>query len=245
LQQFARERPGRRIERLHGVRIEPFNVERIGETCASLEAHTSTLRAISVSGFVVYFVIFPGLLLVAGLRATLVALIPAVILLSVLAAVWYHRAARRLLPFTPKVDLYGNIVRLVLFPISTLRCTDLISYRLLSIYDPIAVAMVLRGKDDAGKLATREMLALRYGSASALDEPACAAITEYRQVRLSLLERFCSQRQLPVASWDSQPNADNPSCLTYCPCCGVQYMLSEGFCADCADIVLQPLKPTR
>jgi hypothetical protein len=164
------------------------------------------------------------------------------ILLSVAAAFFYRRAVTVLLPSTPKLDIYGNMAKLILYPISSLRCAEVVSYHILSTYDPIAVAAAVCEPDDAARIAVREMVRLLYGSAPrALEDQTCAAIVEYRESRLRLIEWFCSEHNIPIGDWRSAPSAEDPGCLSYCPSCGVQYRFEEGVCGDCTGIVLQPL----
>jgi len=180
-----------------------------------------------------------------GLNGASLRVFPAAMLLSVTAAFWYRRAAQVLLPSTPRLDIYGNMVKLVFYPISSLRCAEIISYHLLSIYDPIAVAAAVCGPDDAARLAVREMVRLQYGSdPSAFEDQTCAAIAEYQQSRLRLIESFCAEQDIPIGDWRSAPSAESAECLTYCPSCGVQYRLAEGVCTDCTSVVLQPVKVT-
>jgi hypothetical protein len=220
-----------------------FDVKRIEDAYTTLKRHASPLRAVSMTLFLVSFVLFPILLAVVGLNVSLVSVIPAVVFLSTAAAILYRKAVQVLMPSTPRIDIYGNMAKFILYPISALRSVDLISYRLLSSYEPIAVAAVLCGEKAAARLAIKEMAVLRYGAVrSQVDEPVFAALKEHRETRCSAVQAFCSQQGVPISGWDSQPTAESGECKTYCPSCGIQYTLAAGIC-DCNNIVLQPLRP--
>jgi hypothetical protein len=166
-----------------------------------------------------------------------------IVVLSATAAVLYRAAARALLPSIATLDLYGNMLKLVLYPIAALRCTETISYHLLAGYDPIAVIAGLAGKDVAARLAIRELVRLRYISTPAtFDEQMAAAISEYKQTRIDMIESFCSEHDIPIAGWQLAPSADDMECITYCPCCRAQYRIAEGTCVDCRNVMLQPLR---
>ncbi len=242
--QLSKAQPEQRTERLKRLRAEPFNTERIEQAYTHLRGHSSLLRWVSIGLFIACFVVFPFLVSLVGLKASLLSLFPVVVFLSIVVAIHYYRAVRVLMPDLPKVDLYGNIAKLLLYPISMLRCTELLSYRFLMDYDPIAVATVLCTKEDAAKLAIREMVTLQYASSPSVENSINNSIKEYRQARLTLIESFCCQQNIPIDSWNSPPNPEADS-VTYCPACCVQYSLSEGVCVDCTDIVLQPLKASR
>lgn len=240
--QLAKSEPQRRAKKLGKVLAKTFDVERVEDVCAALQRHASPLRAVSMCLFLVCFVLFPILLAAVGLHVSLVFIIPAVLLLSAVTAILYQRAVRVLMPLTPRIDIYGNMAKFIFYPISALRSVDLISYRLLSAYDPIAVSAVLCGENTAARLAIKEMAALRYGAVRAeTEDSVSSAIKDYRQARYSAVLAFCSQQSIPISDWDSQPTAEDGACMTYCPSCGIQYTIHEGIC-DCNNIVLQTMK---
>jgi hypothetical protein len=243
--QLFEARPEQRTERLRSLRAEPFNTENIEQACSILRSQSSTLRSVSMSLFLVCFVVFPCLVSLIGLNASLLWLFPVVVLFAIVVVVYYHRAARVLMPALPKVDLYGNMAKLLLYPISTLRSTELLSYHFLKDYDPIAVAAVLCTKEDAARLAVTEMVNLQYASGPSAGDSICTALKEHRQSRLALIQSFCAQQNISIDFWNSPPNPESKDSLTYCPACGVQYRLSEGVCVDCKNILLQPLKMVR
>jgi hypothetical protein len=163
-------------------------------------------------------------------------------LLSICCAVLCQKKARLLNPQAPTLDLYVKIAKLVLYPIAATRCMDLLSYDFLSAFDPVAVAAVLCGKEQAARLAAKEWVVLRYTTVPAeADAASIEAIDEYRAARLHLLESFSAQHGLPLRAITEPPAPSDGRCKTYCPCCGAQYTLSDGLCTGCPNMVLQPL----
>jgi hypothetical protein len=169
-----------------------FNLDGIATACKSLQNQVSWLRYTSKAMFILSFLIFPALVFFVGLTPALLAVLPLVIFLTISSAFLYRRAALLMRPPIPKTDLYGNFVKLLLYPLSILRCVELISYQLLSIYDPVAITAVLCGKDEAAKLAAKEIAVLRYSAGpSDTDNMTLECVREYRRSRIALLESFC------------------------------------------------------
>jgi hypothetical protein len=119
---------------------------------------------------------------------------------------------------------------------------DLLSRDSLAAFDPIAVMTLLCGREQAARLAARELVILRCSAPPReVNTDSKLAIAEYRAARLQLLEWFITQQGLPVRALIDPPHQTDETCETYCPVCGAQFRLSEGVCPDCPDVLLQPL----
>jgi hypothetical protein len=176
-----------------------------------------------------------------GLRATLPPTAATVLLSSIYVAALYWRSAKLIAPSATALDLYGNAIKVALFPIAAIRCMDLLSRDCLAAFDPIAVTTVLCGREQAACLAAREMVILRCGTPQELGTTSRVMIAEYRAARLQLLESFVAQQGLPVQAFIDPPSQTDETCETYCPACGAQFRRADGVCPDCPNILLQPL----
>ena len=94
----------------------------------------------------------------------------------------------------------------MLYPISAVRCMDLLSRDCLATFDPIAVATALCGSEAGARLAARELIILRCAvTTQGVDSDSKGAIAEYRAARLQLLESFVTQQGLPVQALIDPP----------------------------------------
>jgi hypothetical protein len=226
----------------HSLDAARFDLDRINEACAIMLRRTSSIRRISLALLAVCFGLFPACLYFLGLRATLLPGAAVVLLASICIAALYWRSVSLIATGTTSLDLYGNVARLVLYPISAIRCMDLLSRSSLAAFDPIAVTTVLCGREQGARLAARELVILRYSLApQEVDTDSRMAIAEYRVARLHLLESFITQQGLLVQAFVDPPAQPDGVCETYCPVCRAQFKLSEGVCPDCPNILLQPL----
>jgi hypothetical protein len=228
----------RRIEKYEETQ---FNVSDIRKRASDFRDQTAVLNLLAPVQFFLCFVVFPASLAFLTLRLAVLGLAPIVFAVCVRSAVLYFRTAKRLFPDGSRVDLYGNTVKLLLYPIASMRSVDLLSAHLMSAYDPIAVLTAFDRSADAARLLAEEVTKLRYRAiAENLDETEARAIRDYRMRRLKRLEQFGAHYKLPF--WTLlQPRPAEPGCLSYCPLCKTQYKVSSGACSDCRDMILQPI----
>lgn len=223
-----------------------FDLNGIKEACAELRGQTSGVRRMTLALLAVCFGLFPACLFFLGVRATLPPAAVVVFLASICIAALYRRSIRLIAPRTPALDLYVNMAKLVLYPISAIRCMDLLSRECLATFDPIAVATVLCGCEAGARLAAGELIILRCTvTPQGVDSDSKGAMNEYRAARVQLLEWFITQHALPVQAFIDPPAPSDESCLTYCPVCRSQFRLPEGACHDCTGILLQPLRISK
>jgi len=216
-----------------------FDLDRIRDTCVTLRQQTVGIRRATIILLVACFALFPACLALIGLRATLAPAAVVALLVSMFIAGLYVRWAKVIAQGTTSLDVYGNAVRLMLYPFSAIRCADLLTRNSLAAFDPIAVATALCSPEKAARLALTEIAILRYGVL-----PQESDIAEYRAARLELLDSFVKKQGLPVQELIGPRQAET-CCQTYCPACAAQFRLVEGVCPDCRDIVLQPLQSSN
>jgi hypothetical protein len=219
-----------------------FDADAISEAFALIRRRTSSLRKLVMVLLAVWFGLFPACLFRFGVRATLRPAAAVIFAVSACVAALYQRNARLINPEMTAMDLYGNVTRFVLYPISAIRCMDYISRDTLAAFDPIAVTALLCGHERSARLAAMELTSLRYGIAPQDVELAVrSAISEYRAARRQLLEYFAVQLKLPVKAFMDPPVRSDKASKTYCPICRAQFRLSEGVCPDCPDVLLHAL----
>lgn len=224
--------------------LEPtrFDDDPIIEAFAILRRRTSGLRKLVMVLLAVWFGLFPACLFRFGVRATLRPAAAVIFAVSACVAALYQRNARLINPGITAMDLYGNVTKFVLYPISAIRCMDYISRDTLAAFDPIAVTALLCGHERSACLAARELTSLRYGIAPQdADLAVRSAISEYRAARRQLVESFAAQLKLPVQAFMDPPAQSDKASKTYCPICRAQFRLSEGVCPDCPDVLLHSL----
>jgi hypothetical protein len=223
-----------------------FDLDGIREGWATLGDETCGARTIALALFAVCFGLFPGCILLLGLKAALPPTAAVVLVSSIYIAALYRRSAGPIAPGATALDLYGNLVKLVLYPIAAIRCMDLLSRDSLAAFDPIAVTALLCDREQAAHLAARELVILRFSlPPQEVNTDSKLAIAEYRAARLQLLESFVAQQGLPVQAFIDPPAQTDETCKTYCPVCGAQFKRATGVCSDCPSILLQPLRTVK
>jgi hypothetical protein len=121
----------------YSAKQESFDAKQIERKVEAVSRELVILRVVTGFLFVVIFGLFPVVASIRGVGGALLAVVPLVVTASVSSAVLYFRKAQILSPEISTVVLYGNAVKLSLYPISALRAVELLSYRVLSSYDPI------------------------------------------------------------------------------------------------------------
>jgi hypothetical protein len=163
------------------------------------------------------------------------------ILCGTLAALSLKRAVAFITPWRSKLNHYGDLAKLVLYPVSGMRATELVSFETLSVFDPAAVVAAFGHAETAARLAATEIVSLRYRTEDAADAQLHRARQEYSETRCALLESYCSENSLPLEQFLAPPPPIEAGSLSYCPTCRAQYRIRTGHCTDCPDIELQAL----
>ncbi len=216
-----------------------FDVRTLESRLAQFQNRTIWIRVFATTMFSLCFFAFPTILFMSDLSRALLAVGPAAFLLGLGSAIAYSRLADELLPELPKIDKFGNCVKLVLYPLSVIRSVELLSFHFLEGYDGRAGTLALSGKALAEEQARKEIQSLRY-TANPADGDGLGA---HRARLIAAVEDFCKVHGLALASLP--PRDVQAGCVTYCPSCGTQYQLAAGFCADCEGVALLAIHPPR
>ena len=144
-------------------------------------------------------------------------------------------AHRKLYP-AAKADRYKKLGLLILSPAGVARATAILSRDLLVQYHPLAVASALLSTDDFRKFASETVRDWYH--------PLDSATKLHPQLHQALqdaMEKIIVDAKLSTEELLSIEDAVEASAKTYCPRCGANYSIEEGFCADCPTIKLIPV----
>lgn len=242
LETLRQSRIGERSDATQRIERWRFDTAAIRERHRQLLEASTSLGQVAVLQFSICFLLFPALLLLAGPRAAILVSGPLLLALGTAAAILYGRAAAAQLPWFSRWQRLGIQVKLILYPVATLRLPQLLCWECLSGFDPVAVLATLAGSWPAAEMAAGELLTLRYQSeAETVDEAHREERQQYREARRQALERFSGEQSLPLEVILRPPDRSQSDARTYCPLCRSQYLIAGGACTDCPDVVLQPL----
>ena len=140
-----------------------------------------------------------------------------------------------------RLERWGTLLHLALYPIAVVRCLDRFSLHLLARYETVAVTSVLCGRREVERAALRQFGELdEMAGAGRGDVRTEMEIKPYVARTQSALIEFLKGMQIDAAALLRPPDCAEQNCLSYCPVCRVQYTVPEGECADCV-IRLRPL----
>ena len=102
------------LRKIQASEKKSFDVKAINASLTDLRQRTRLLRAFSATQSAVCWVLLPGAALGVGITTALLVLGPVALATSVAAAFSYRKVAAVLCTQQPKVDYYGNLVKLIL-----------------------------------------------------------------------------------------------------------------------------------
>jgi hypothetical protein len=181
------------------------------------------------------FVGAPLLVSFFGLEQMIIPVAGAMVLFAVWIAIMFFRAHRRFYP-ADSLERLENLLKMILCPPVSLRAADVLTKNLLARFSPVAVASVLEGPGEK-QFVRAFVLDLQYPLKHEItDEKAVETIDwmNAQQLRscLSLIERV--DRFNDVLG----PTEREGDSVSYCPRCGVQFVVEKGQCPDCPGVEL-------
>jgi hypothetical protein len=199
---------------------------------------TRWVRALSIAIAILALLIFPLAAAFVGLAAAIVAIGPVSVSVSIWTSVLYARLLRHYEPALPKLEKWGVVLHVALYPLAVIRCLDRLSLPLLARYNAVAVASVLCARPEVEAAARRELGVLQEIASREISPGAC--LTE----RLSALSEFLQRVRIDPGALQRQPAPAAENCRSYCPVCRTQYTVAGSVCADCG-VALLPLAPSE
>lgn len=217
-----------------------LDVQGLQRTVDHFLLETKTLRAVVTANCLSTLVLFPIMVAIVGLRAAILPAAVIAILLSVVTAAVFAKIWDDFYSDKSPTDKWGAVIKMVLYPVSSLRCIEALSLPLLNEWHRVAVAYQLCDLETARKIARTILAELLYGSGEE-DDTNRVVLNEIRELERVAVVRFLTVKGVSVEELMCPPELSDSLCKSYCPKCMAQFVHSSGVCSDCGNVVLQTI----
>lgn len=198
------------------------------------EAVVGPIRWLCSLSFVFMFVAMPVAVTIFGLERLIIPLAVAMVLLAMQTAFMFYRAHRKLFPRESQ-ERFENVAKMILCPPVSLRAADVLTRNALSEFNPLVVASVLEGANEP-RFVRGFVLDLQHPLLHEVTEEKASETVNWMAVEQLRLTREHVQRAGLAHLFG--PTARDGDSLSYCPRCGVQFVVTNGECPDCPGVAL-------
>ena len=214
---------------------EQFDAKKVKGVWAKAEEAIAPIASLCSLLFVFLFVVTPILVTSFGLDRLIIPIAAVMVVLAWQIAVISFLAHRKLYPGETQERL-ESLIKMILCPPIALRAADVLTKNLLSDFSPVTVASVLSGPGEkqfvrAVVLDLQHPLKHEVTDAKAEETVNWMAAQQLRSC-LTLLERV---RRFAGVLGPTEREGDS---VSYCPRCGVQFVVDERECPDCPGVEL-------
>lgn len=189
---------------------------------------TVYLDSLCLCLFLFLFLLAPAAIYKFGLRFLWPSLLLILILFSALTLWAFRRARRRLYPREKGGD-FQHLFTIALSPFAAIRAIDHLAGDLLENFHPVAVGFALLAEKDFLKFAEMQLRMTKFIAHDLILEKSITG--------------FLSSQKIDSQGLLKAPTAEDDRSRTYCPACLTQYVLEQGTCRDCDEVILEPLRP--
>lgn len=228
-------KPARRESLLHSWLAKQFDARAATRLWHEAEETIGVIRWACSIFFVVLFVAVPAVVTLYGLERLIIPVAVGILALALQIAFLFFRAHRKLYP-AESHERFENTLKMILCPPVSLRAADVLTRNLLAEYSPIVVANVLGCEQ---KFAREFVLDLQHPLKHEVsDDDAAETIGWMSAAQLkACLEHVARDRKTAAKSLLQAAQREGDS-VSYCPRCGVQFVVGDGECPDCPGVVL-------
>lgn len=238
IRRLVKASPADRESLLRILAAESFDATAARAAVAACRASTRALRILCNLEWFWLFVVFPGVLLAAGLSFLFLLLAVGLLILHTAIMTIYWRRHRAMFPEATSNRVEG-MLKMALCPPASVRAVDLISLDLLDLHHPLSAAAALAAPAELKRLAILLLREARHPLPPPADPPDLAAIADWhRAATLSAAEALMSAQGVDLSDIDRPPHPRDPAERTFCPRCHTTYTLDTGTCPDCSGIPL-------
>lgn len=232
--------PKKRPEAIEAAMGEMFDVASARARCVEFWAETKVLGAASLALAIVAFVGSPAAVIAVGIELSWPFVLGGVYLATWVVAFLFFRAHRRLMP-SSRWERVGQVILLVLLPLSAMRASDGIARTLLHGFHPLAVAAALAPRDAFARLAAhllRDAANPRHPACLSDDPEVQGVEAWYRGALRRHIEALITREGLAAAAMLAPParGEDEEGALRYCPRCLSKYGEDTETCEDCGGV---------
>ena len=214
---------------------EQFDAKQAKKLRIEGEKEIDSIRFASSFFLVFLFVGAPLLVSFFGLEQMIIPVAGAMVLFAVWIAIMFFGAHRRFYP-VESLERLENLLKMILCPPVALRAADVLTKNLLARFSPVAVATVLEGPGET-QFVRAFVLDLQYPLKHEITDAKAVETIEWmnaQQLR-SCLSLINSVDRFKDVLGPTEREGDS---VSYCPRCGVQFVVDEGECPDCPGVEL-------
>ena len=197
--------------------------------------------------FVFMFAGVPLLVTLYGLEQLIIPLAVGILALALQIAFLFYRAHRKLYPAETQERL-ESMAKMIVCPPVSLRAADVLTRNLLAEYSPAVVANVLAGAEAGTNQFVREFVRdLRHPLKHEItDEKAVETIGWMNAAQLKACLDHLQRDANTTAESLLQAAEREGDSVSYCPRCGVQFVIGAGDeCPDCPGVELVAFSDDR
>lgn len=226
LNQLQSSQPLKRAAMVERDLRRRFAFDTIKERLEFFARCTGFLGSISISLYLLLFVIAPASIYLRGLESVWPILVLFLVSHLILILWAFRRAQQRLFPRKEERDLQA-LLSVALSPFAAIRAIDPLAAGLFATFHPIAVARALLPLEDFLHFAGKELRRIKFTAHDTILEDA--------------IRNFLLMQNVDPQSLLKPPAPTDVHSRTYCPICLTQYVLEEGTCNDCDGVPLKLL----
>ena len=191
----------------------------------------------------VYLVAVSMLLLYSSTARLLWPFWLAILFVLVAQTIWEFRSVSRKLYRRHPMQWKAHGLMMALSPLGAIRAFDFASRYALSTFHPLAVAQSLCRPKVSRLIAQHALLDLKYPLSkldAKLSVQQAATVSWFQEHLEAAVQRSFVRAGIYADELLTPPDAEGADCVSYCPRCHAQYVLAEGVCEPCQNILLRP-----
>lgn len=231
-------KPARREALLRSWLTKQFDARAATRVWREAEESIGVIRWTCSIFFVFMFVGMPVLVTLFGLEQLIIPLAVGILALAVQIGILFFLAHRKLFP-AESHERFESMAKMILCPPVSLRAADVLTRNLLAEFSPIVVANVLAGPG-ARQFAREFVLDLQHPlKHEVTDAKAVETIDWMNAAQLkACVEHVQRDGKITLESLLQAADREGES-VSYCPRCGVQFVIGAGDeCPDCPGVGL-------
>ena len=231
-------KPARREALFRSWLTKQFDARAATRVWREAEESIGVIRWTCSIFFVFMFVGMPVLVTLFGLEQLIIPLAVGILALAVQIGILFFLAHRKLFP-AESHERFESMAKMILCPPVSLRAADVLTRNLLAEFSPIVVANVLAGPG-ARQFAREFVLDLQHPlKHEVTDAKAVETIDWMNAAQLkACVEHVQRDGKITLESLLQAADREGES-VSYCPRCGVQFVIGAGDeCPDCPGVGL-------
>src|SRR6267142_2978111 len=242
LDELTKIAPARREAALKETARDQFDTKAITERWETFHQRIANVRILT-NWLVAYLFIFtPILIWRLGFHMVWPSLLAGLLCFTIATAIFFRRIHKSFYP-TAEDDRFTHFLTILLSPATTIRAHDALSRPLLERFHPLAIAKVFCAEDQFRNFASTILRDIRQPALPLCprsESLAQEAEIFSRTLLEKAVEEFLKKNNISIKKLLQPPKPADPTCLSYCPRCLVQFTTLDGKCDDCGGLPLIP-----